>query len=107
MAKRILTESLAEQGLAPLAEDCNHRENDASRKVQPTLRFGSEVAVFLVRCYQTGISPLLGSSCRFQPTCSQYAIESIRRHGVVGGSWRAFKRILRCHPFNPGGYDPP
>jgi len=64
-------------------------------------------AIFLIRCYQAGISPLLGRSCRFTPTCSQYAIGAIRKHGVWRGSWQGLRRILRCHPFNPGGYDPP
>jgi putative membrane protein insertion efficiency factor len=63
--------------------------------------------IFLIRCYQTGISPLLGSSCRFTPTCSQYAVESLEKYGFFRGCWRALRRILRCHPFNPGGYDPP
>lgn len=65
------------------------------------------VMVKLIRFYQIGISPLLGPSCRFTPTCSQYAIEVIRRDGPVRGVWRAVKRILRCHPWHPGGYDPP
>jgi len=64
-------------------------------------------AIFLVRCYQTGISPLIGQNCRFTPTCSQYAIASIEKHGILLGGWRSAKRICRCHPFNPGGYDPP
>ncbi|WP_236626147.1 membrane protein insertion efficiency factor YidD [Rhodopirellula baltica] len=49
----------------------------------------------------------MGPSCRFTPTCSAYAIESIQKHGTIRGSWRAIKRIGRCHPWNPGGYDPP
>jgi uncharacterized protein len=53
-----------------------------------------------------GISPYLPNSCRFHPTCSQYAIEAIERFGVARGSSIAIKRILRCHPFYPGGYDP-
>jgi putative membrane protein insertion efficiency factor len=64
-------------------------------------------AIFLIRCYQVGISPILGRSCRFSPTCSHYAIAVIQRDGFFVGGWRAFRRILRCHPFNPGGYDPP
>lgn len=60
-----------------------------------------------VRCYQIVISPLLGRSCRFQPTCSQYCIESLRRHGAVRGCWKGACRIVRCHPWHPGGYDPP
>jgi putative membrane protein insertion efficiency factor len=61
----------------------------------------------LIRFYQVGISPLIGPCCRFTPSCSQYAIEAIRKHGPVLGAWRAMRRILRCHPWNPGGYDPP
>ncbi|WP_419189968.1 membrane protein insertion efficiency factor YidD [Stieleria marina] len=61
----------------------------------------------MIRFYQMGISPLIGPSCRFTPTCSQYAIEVIRKDGPIKGCWRTVKRILRCHPWNPGGYDPP
>lgn len=63
--------------------------------------------VMLIRGYQILISPMLGPSCRFTPTCSSYAIEAIRMYGPVRGSWAAAKRIARCHPWNPGGYDPP
>jgi len=65
------------------------------------------VLVQLVRCYQVAISPLIGPSCRFTPTCSQYTIEVIRRYGPIRGLWLAMRRILKCHPFHPGGYDPP
>ncbi len=64
-------------------------------------------AIFCIRCYQRGISPLLGSNCRFQPTCSQYMIAAIEKYGVVRGTLRGAWRILRCHPFNRGGFDPP
>jgi uncharacterized protein len=60
----------------------------------------------LVRGYQLGISPLLPPSCRFTPSCSQYALEAIRRHGATRGTWLAAKRLARCHPFHPGGFDP-
>jgi len=66
-----------------------------------------KIAIFAIRCYQVGLSPLMGRSCRFVPTCSKYAISVIEADGVWRGGWRAFRRILRCHPFNPGGYDPP
>ncbi|MBW3587363.1 MAG: membrane protein insertion efficiency factor YidD [Cyanobacteria bacterium 0813] len=60
----------------------------------------------LIRGYKMGISPYLPNACRFQPSCSQYAIEAIERFGPARGSSMAVKRILRCHPFHPGGYDP-
>lgn len=60
----------------------------------------------LIRGYQLVISPLLGPRCRFLPTCSDYAMEAIERHGAARGSWLATRRLLRCHPFNPGGIDP-
>lgn len=64
------------------------------------------IAVSLVKAYQRWLSPLLGSNCRFHPTCSFYAIEAINRFGVVKGCWLAAKRILKCHPLNAGGLDP-
>lgn len=60
-----------------------------------------------VRFYQRGISPLLGPSCRFTPTCSQYMIEAIQKYGAIRGVLKGARRICRCHPFHPGGYDPP
>jgi uncharacterized protein len=60
----------------------------------------------LIRGYQLLLSPFLGNHCRFTPSCSQYAAEAIERHGALKGSWLAFRRILRCHPFCDGGYDP-
>ncbi|MDD2251354.1 MAG: membrane protein insertion efficiency factor YidD [Dehalococcoidales bacterium] len=60
----------------------------------------------LIRFYQKHISSVLPSSCRYTPTCSQYTYEAINRFGVVKGTWMGIKRICRCHPFNPGGYDP-
>ena len=63
--------------------------------------------IFFVRLYQLGVSPLIGPSCRFQPTCSAYMIEAIRKYGAVRGGLKGAWRILRCNPFNRGGYDPP
>ena len=60
----------------------------------------------LIRVYRTAISPLLPASCRFSPTCSQYALIAVDRFGAWRGSAMALQRILRCHPFHPGGYDP-
>jgi hypothetical protein len=59
-----------------------------------------------VRAYQLVLSPLLPPSCRFTPSCSAYAHEALTRHGAVRGSWLAARRLARCHPWNPGGYDP-
>ena len=60
----------------------------------------------LLRAYQYAVSPLLGRSCRFFPTCSDYAVEAIGRYGAIKGSYLAVRRVLRCHPWHPGGYDP-
>ncbi|HVC01233.1 MAG TPA: membrane protein insertion efficiency factor YidD [Steroidobacteraceae bacterium] len=64
------------------------------------------ILLWLIRGYQLAISPLLGANCRFHPTCSCYAHGAIERHGPLLGLWLTVKRILRCHPFAPGGYDP-
>ena len=60
----------------------------------------------LVRVYQRGVSPLLGPSCRYLPTCSAYAIEALESYGAIRGGWLAVKRLLRCHPWGGSGYDP-
>jgi hypothetical protein len=62
--------------------------------------------ILLIRFYQIVISPIKGPVCRFYPTCSNYALEAIEKFGVIKGSWMAVKRLLKCHPFHPGGYDP-
>lgn len=64
------------------------------------------LALILIRFYQKVLSPLLPPSCRFVPTCSQYAVEAIAHFGFFKGGWLAVRRIVRCHPLNPGGYDP-
>ena len=64
------------------------------------------LAAFLIRLYQWTVSPLLGPSCRFHPSCSQYALEAVLRFGVLRGSALTLKRLARCHPFHPGGFDP-
>ena len=64
------------------------------------------LALGLLRLYKRAISPFLPPSCRFVPTCSEYGYEAIERHGVWLGSWFALRRLARCHPFCPGGYDP-
>ena len=62
--------------------------------------------LFLIRIYQKIISPWTPKSCRFYPTCSEYSKQAIIKYGAFKGGWMGFKRIIRCHPFNPGGYDP-
>lgn len=62
--------------------------------------------VWLVKAYQYGISPFLGRACRFEPSCSEYAVQSLERHGIIRGLWLAARRVARCHPWHPGGYDP-
>ena len=64
------------------------------------------VVKLLIRAYQVLISPLFPPSCRFTPTCSSYALQAVDRYGALKGGWLALKRIGRCHPWNPGGYDP-
>lgn len=66
----------------------------------------TKALLFLIRTYQLTLGALLPRSCRFHPTCSQYALEAVNIHGAWRGMILALKRILRCHPFNPGGYDP-
>jgi uncharacterized protein len=73
---------------------------------RPVTRLPARALMGLIRVYQAAVSPLLPASCRFTPTCSQYAFESINRFGVIRGGWKALRRVLRCHPFHPGGYDP-
>jgi putative membrane protein insertion efficiency factor len=64
------------------------------------------VLLALIRAYQYLLRPMLGSSCRFYPSCSDYAREAIERHGAIRGVWLAVKRVGRCHPYHPGGFDP-
>jgi putative membrane protein insertion efficiency factor len=67
---------------------------------------GATVLLWLIGFYRRFISPLLGPRCRFAPSCSAYALEAVREHGALRGSWLAARRVGRCHPFNAGGYDP-
>jgi len=64
------------------------------------------VLMALIHAYRYLLSPWWGQQCRFTPTCSEYALEAIERHGSVHGSWLAVRRIARCHPWQPGGFDP-
>ncbi|WP_408022077.1 membrane protein insertion efficiency factor YidD [Spartinivicinus ruber] len=62
--------------------------------------------MILIKAYQLAISPLLGRNCRFYPSCSSYALEALEQYGVIKGCWFALRRLLCCHPWHPGGYDP-
>jgi len=64
------------------------------------------VIIFLIKAYQLLISPMAPGKCRFIPTCSNYTLEAVRKYGSIKGTFLGIKRILKCHPFNPGGYDP-
>ena len=64
------------------------------------------VLIALIRGYQMVISPMLPPACRFTPTCSAYTLEAVRRYGALRGIYMGVRRLLRCHPFHPGGYDP-
>lgn len=64
------------------------------------------IFIFIVRIYQKYISPLFPPTCKFQPTCSTYAIQALKKYGSIKGSYLAIKRIIKCNPFNTGGYDP-
>ena len=66
----------------------------------------AKILIMFVRFYQLFIPPMFGPSCRFYPTCSAYAIEALQKKGALKGSWLTIKRLLKCHPFHPGGYDP-
>lgn len=75
--------------------------------LQLLLALPTHALIALVRCYQLAISPWLGARCRFQPTCSQYFIDAVKKYGALRGSYRGLRRIGRCHPWGGSGYDPP
>jgi putative membrane protein insertion efficiency factor len=79
--------------------------NAARKVVQMTAKGCCGILLGLIRGYQLLISPWLGEHCRFYPTCSVYAAEAIRKHGVVKGVWLGMRRLMRCHPFHSGGVD--
>ena len=70
-------------------------------------RIAGWTIILLIRAYQKLISPMIGPHCRYQPTCSEYFIQAVRKYGVLLGSWKGTCRILAAHPWHPGGYDPP
>jgi putative membrane protein insertion efficiency factor len=70
-------------------------------------RLPGALLIAAARVYQWTLSPLVGRHCRFEPTCSNYFILAVQKYGAIRGTWRGLRRIGRCHPFHPGGYDPP
>ena len=64
------------------------------------------IFIFLIKVYQRTLSRMLPPSCRFYPSCSEYGVQALQKYGIFKGGWLTVKRIARCHPFNPGGYDP-
>jgi uncharacterized protein len=78
-----------------------------SRLWSAITRLPAEALILAVRVYQYTLSPIVGRQCRFEPTCSHYFIGAVRKHGAIVGALRGVGRICRCHPFHPGGYDPP
>lgn len=64
------------------------------------------ILLALLRGYQYALRPMMGTNCRFYPSCSDYAQEAIERHGAAAGTWLATRRVLKCHPYHPGGFDP-
>ena len=89
----------------------NARRTNDEKIVHPfwitLIKLPRRTLVLAARGYQLAISPLLGQRCRFHPTCSQYFIEAVTKYGAIRGCWRGIRRICRCHPWSPGGYDPP
>ncbi len=78
-----------------------------NRVVSWVVQLPSQFLIFGVRLYQIFLSPIFGRFCRFQPTCSNYFIGAVQKYGAVRGSLKGVARICRCHPFHPGGFDPP
>jgi len=70
-------------------------------------RLPGRILILLVRCYQLLLGPLLGGQCRYDPSCSNYFIQAVEKYGAIKGAWKGVLRILRCHPWHPGGFDPP
>lgn len=75
--------------------------------VSAVLHIPASMVILLVRIYQMTLSRMWGPVCRFHPSCSHYFVGAVQKYGLVRGGWRGIKRILRCHPYHPGGYDPP
>jgi uncharacterized protein len=106
------TEPLGCSDQCEKATDCSYLPTSCCR-VFASYRVTTAIALILVsiiialiRAYQLLISPMLPPACRFYPTCSHYSVEALRRYGLLQGGYQSLRRLLRCHPFHPGGYDP-
>lgn len=84
----------------------NVSDNSDRQTALPFAGLPSRAAIGLIRFYQRAVSPYLPPSCRYYPTCSEYALLAVRKHGVIKGGWLGVKRVLRCQPLFAGGYDP-
>jgi putative membrane protein insertion efficiency factor len=91
----------------PVQSLCGYRETSPGHWIRHIIAAPATMLVLAVRGYQLAISPLLGKHCRFVPSCSQYFIEAVRKRGAIRGAAQGLQRICRCHPWHPGGYDPP
>jgi uncharacterized protein len=78
-----------------------------ARGVEIMEQAASALIIGLIWVYQRTLSPLLGPACRFEPSCSRYMVGAIQKYGLLRGAWKGLKRFLSCHPWHPGGYDPP
>jgi hypothetical protein len=97
------------ESLHDLHDDLNRFEKEPGRNQGPVEQRRSAGKWLLrgpIRFYQLAISPMMPAACRYYPSCSNYAIEAIDKYGALKGGWLAIRRILRCHPFRPGGFDP-
>ena len=80
------------------------REDEIKVKMDRLIK---KIIVLIIKLYQSSMRPFIGGQCRFVPSCSEYAIEAVRQFGVIKGLYMAVKRVLRCHPFGPKGFNPP
>lgn len=78
----------------------------AARSIEPQLSFADRAVVAVLEFYQRAVSPALPPACRYLPTCSEYMRQAVIKYGALKGVWMGLKRLSRCHPFHPGGYDP-
>ena len=91
---------------SPCTRECQAPQESTALVPASSGGLGRRFGVSMVRFYQNYISPLTPPACRYQPTCSSYTLTAIERYGLIRGSWMGARRIARCHPFHPGGYDP-